>query len=370
MLSPCRIVPEIRRRPDESAARRPTRENDPDLLSGTGGTGAIAQGNAGPGTAVFPIAAFAALGHTGLRVRTWAAREAQISMRHGKLFPILLAFWMASSCSRSPEKKNPEPPAPVPKSPVNVEQTLASSRAGQRLLPKIKLKRAENALMNGKYEEALQLYEEMGRETQLTAEARSQLFAGQAEALFHLKRFDESVSAWEKVIALRPDDPFSHQNLALVLTEAGRYREAAARLQEVFRIDPDNLPARLDMVNLLKKMGEPEARLAEAARAFDEARRSVDRRLAEALKGEDAETLVRLLGYLVEVPTETVDDASMEALLTHASSGVREKAGLLAARSEKWKKRLQELLGKETDPLVRDVWTRALSPDAGGGETP
>jgi tetratricopeptide (TPR) repeat protein len=123
---------------------------------------------------------------------------------------------------------------------INVEKNLSSSRAGQRLLPKIKLKRAENALADGKYEEALQLYEEMGRETQLTAEARSQLFAGQAEALFHLKRFDESISAWEKVIALRPDDPFAHQNLALVLSESGKLREAAERLQELFKIDPDN----------------------------------------------------------------------------------------------------------------------------------
>lgn len=280
------------------------------------------------------------------------------------IVPVVCCIAFFAACSKTSEK-NPAPPETSEHIRVNVEKTLSSSRAGQRLLPKIKLKRAENALMDGKYEEALQLYEEMGQETQLTAEARSQLFAGQAEALFHLKRFDESVSMWEKVIALRPDDPFAHQNLALVLAEAGKLREAAARLEELFRIDPDILPARLDMVNLMKKMREPQEKLMEAARAFDVSRKNVDRRLAEAAQRQDSDEIVRLLGYLVEVPTETLDDASMESFLTNASSGVREKAGILAARSEKWRKRMQELLVRESDPIVRDVWNRALSPDAG-----
>lgn len=276
----------------------------------------------------------------------------------------LLGLMVVCGCSKSSSSEKPEHPEVAPKTvSINVEQTLSSSRAGQRLLPKIKLKRAENALAEGKYEEALHLYEEMGKETQLTAEARSQLFAGQAEAFFHLKRFDESISMWEKVIALRPDDPFAHQNLALVLAESGKLREAVDRLQELLKIDSDILPARLDMVNLLKKMGEPQEKLMQAAQAFDEARKNVDRRLSEAMARQDADEIARLLGYLVEVPTETLDDTTLEMFLTHSVSNVREKAGILAARNKKFEKRLRELLSKEADPIVRDVWTRALSGD-------
>lgn len=275
-----------------------------------------------------------------------------------------ICLFCLSGCSRRGDQAQPEPQASAAgKTPIDVEKTLASSRAGQKLLPKIKLKRAENALMDGKYEEALQLYEEMGKETQLTAEARSQLFAGQAEALFHLKRYDESVSMWERVLALRPDDPFAYQNLALALSESGRYKEAAARLQELLKIDPDILAARLDMVNLLKKMGASQEALVQAAQAFDTARQNVDRRLKEAAARQDSEEMVRLLGYLAEVPTETLEESMLEPLLAHAVPAVREKAGVLAARTEKGKKRVFELLSRETDPLVRDAWNRALAPE-------
>ncbi len=283
---------------------------------------------------------------------------------------VIFTILVAVACGKDEPAKAPPAPAPV-RQPVNVEQTLAGSRAGQRLLPKIKLKRAENALLDGKFEEALKLYEEMGQETSLTAEARSQLFSGQAEALFHLRRFDESISLWERVVALRPDDPFAHQNLALVLAESGKLREAVAQLEKLLKLDPDVLAARVDLVNLLKKLDEPQEKLVAAAAAFDASRASVDRRLGAALEQQQGDEIVRLLGYLVEVPSETLAPEQEEKCLTHATATVREKAGLLAVRTEKGRARMKELLAKEADPTVRALWQKALAGDAGGiPETP
>jgi tetratricopeptide (TPR) repeat protein len=269
------------------------------------------------------------------------------------------------ACGRDEPKQPPVKVRPE-RQPVNVEQALSGSKAGQRLLPKIKLKKAETALIDGKFEEALKLYEEMGQETQLTAEARSQLFAGQAEALYHLRRFDESVSMWERVLALRPDDPFAHQNLALVLAESGQLREAVTRLERLFQIDPDVLAARVDLVNLLKKLDAPQEKLIEAAAAFDASRKNVDRRLEAALAQQQGEEIVRLLGYLVEVPSEVLAPAQEEQCLTHATATVREKAGLLAVRTEKGRARMKELVAKEADPAVRVLWQKALAAEAGG----
>lgn len=277
---------------------------------------------------------------------------------------VISTFLLLIACGKDEPSKPPVAPTPQ-RRPVNVEQALAGSKAGQRLLPKIKLKQAETALIDGKFEEALKLYEDMGQETQLTAEARSQLFAGQAEALYHLRRFDESISMWERVVALRPDDPFAHQNLALVLAESGKVREAVTRLEKLLKLDPDVLAARVDLVNLLKKLDAPQEKLIEAAAAFDAARANVDRRLDAALGQQQGEELVRLLGYLIEVPSETLAPAQEEQTLTHATATVREKAGLLAVRTEKGRARMKELVAKEADPAVRVLWQRALAADAG-----
>jgi len=281
-----------------------------------------------------------------------------------------LHFWMISAlmalgaCSKGEPSKEPVPVNPD-RQPVNVEKSLAGSRAGQRLLPKIKLKRAETALLDGKHEEALKLYDEMSQETSLTAEARSQLFSGQAEALYHLKRFDESISMWERVIALRPDDPFAHQNLALVLSESGKLREAVTVLEKLLKLDPDVLAARVDMVNMLKKLDAPQEKLVEAALAFDTARTNVEKRLDAALEQQQSDEIVRLLGYLIEVPSEVLTPGQEEKCLTHATATVREKAGLLAVRAEKGKARMKELLAKEDDPTVRALWQKALAGDTG-----
>ncbi len=286
--------------------------------------------------------------------------DPEVPMRN--CLTLVTCLLLLAACKKD-KKTPPAPTAPPARQPVNVEQSLQGSRAGQRLLPKIKLKRAENALFDGKYEEALRLYEEMGQETSLTAEARSQLFSGQAEALFHLKRHDESISMWERVIALRADDPFAHQNLALVLAESGKLQEAVAQLEKLLALDPDVLAARVDMVNLLKKLELPQERLVAAAAAFDTSRQNVDRRLAAALEQNNSDDLVRLIGYLVEVPTESLPPEMEEKLLAHPTATVREKAGLLGVRKPSGIQFMKERLAKEQDPTVREVWQRALSGD-------
>jgi len=279
-------------------------------------------------------------------------------------------FWVISTllaltaCGKGEPSQEPAPVNPG-RQPINVDKTLAGSRAGQRLLPKIKLKRAETALLDGKFEEALKLYDEMSQETSLTAEARSQLFAGQAEALFHLKRFDESISMWERVIALRSDDPFAHQNLAMALAEGGKLREAVAQLEKLLKLDPDVLAARMDIVIWMQKLAEPQEKLIAAAKAFDLARENVAKRLDAALAQQQSDEIVRLLGYLIEVPGETLTPDQEEGCLTHATATVREKAGLLAVRTEKGKARMKERLAKEEDPTVRQLWQKALAGDPG-----
>jgi tetratricopeptide (TPR) repeat protein len=277
---------------------------------------------------------------------------------------VISSLLLLAGCGKGEPSKEPVT-VKQGRQPVNVEKSLAGSRAGQRLLPKIKLKRAETALLDGKFEEALKLYEEMSQETSLTAEARSQLFSGQAEALFHLKRFDESVSMWERVIALRPDDPFAHQNLALVLAESGKLSEAVAQLEKLLKLDPDVLAARVDLVNWLKKLDAPQEKLIAAAQAFDTARANIEKRLDAALSQQQSDEIVRLLGYLIEVPSETLTPDQEEKCLTHATATVREKAGLLGVRGDKGKARMKELLAREDDPTVRQLWQRALAGDPG-----
>jgi len=66
----------------------------------------------------------------------------------------------------------------------------------------------------------------------------SDAWAGLGEALFESSELLSSIAAFERAVALRPDDPWILNNLGVALREAGRASEALAPLLRAARLDP------------------------------------------------------------------------------------------------------------------------------------
>src|SRR5712691_2312244 len=65
----------------------------------------------------------------------------------------------------------------------------------------------------------------------------------QAKSLLAQGRFAEAIPLYEKLVRALPGNPGLRLNLGIAEHMAGRDREAAATLQEVLRVDPNNGPA-------------------------------------------------------------------------------------------------------------------------------
>jgi tetratricopeptide (TPR) repeat protein len=58
-------------------------------------------------------------------------------------------------------------------------------------------------------------------------------------ALLALKRYDDAIPTWQRLVALGPDLPFNHVNLAEALSSAGRVEEAVEAMGRALELAPD-----------------------------------------------------------------------------------------------------------------------------------
>src|SRR5262249_27899951 len=65
--------------------------------------------------------------------------------------------------------------------------------------------------------------------------------------LSEMGRLDEAITAYRAALRINPDFAKAHHGLGLVLQQKGRLNEAIAAFREVLRIDKDNAPARADL---------------------------------------------------------------------------------------------------------------------------
>ncbi len=279
------------------------------------------------------------------------------------LIPLFSSLSTGCGKTKKPAKEVQIPQRP--QSSVPKLENLKKSKAGQRLVPKIKLKKAEVLLTSKKYEEALRLYEEISSLSSLTAEARTRLFAGMGEAYLGLKRYEEAVVSWEKVVALRKSDPAPYQNIGMIYREAKKYHKALESFRRCLKIEPHKLDVRLEIVDLLKLMGAPQSEQIAAAKELVERRNEMVTYLKTQSEGANPITISNYLDYLMEMPQGTeVGGVSLKYLaktLAHKSSIIRGKAGVLAVRTPEGAKKVSRLLLTEKNPQVKKEWRAALA---------
>ncbi|MBN2723594.1 MAG: tetratricopeptide repeat protein [Deltaproteobacteria bacterium] len=244
---------------------------------------------------------------------------------------------------------------------------LKSSKAGQRLLPRLKLKKAELALSKGQYSEALGLYDELLKLSSLGAESRSQLFAGRAEALFYLKKYEDSIAAWEKVLAIRKDDPFPLHNIALVYREAGKLKKAVRFLEDCLKKDPMMIIARIDLIDILKSTGADQKELINQVQLLDKARENINSLLK---KSKDSAEIVKYLNILQEIPGERVELSILKRLMDSKSSFVREKTAYHIMNHQDGKNLLSGYIEKEKDEKLKKKFEKILKETASDKKNP
>lgn len=66
--------------------------------------------------------------------------------------------------------------------------------------------------------------------------------------------YQSETALWADTVAHRPENPRAHANLGIALAEAGRLPEAAARLEEAWRLQPDNAATRLNLCEVLTRL--------------------------------------------------------------------------------------------------------------------
>jgi tetratricopeptide (TPR) repeat protein len=277
------------------------------------------------------------------------------------LSPVFLCFIIIiSACSK---QKTEAKKTKLIQTNVDINENIKTSKAGQRLVPKLKLNKAETLLSQGSYKKALKIYEELSKLTSLTTEARAQLFAGSAECFFFLEKYDEAITTWEKVIAIRKNEPFAYHSIAIVLNKSGRNKEALKRLSQSIKIDNDFLPGRFDEIGIMRDLHYPEEKLKEKGIEILKSIESLKKRIDYALKKNNNVEIIKILTYFLEIPTSDslIPKEKIKPLLKHKSRFVREKAGFLYIRYPKGKEEIKVLLKSEKNPQVISGWKKALT---------
>jgi predicted Zn-dependent protease len=103
---------------------------------------------------------------------------------------------------------------------------------------------------------------------------------------------DERLSAFQKFVAAKPDDPFTRYSLAMQLRSMGREADAVKEFQELGRRAPDYVPTWLMLGQALEGLG----RDAEAAQAYQDGIAAATRLANHHARGELEEALARLRG--------------------------------------------------------------------------
>lgn len=84
-------------------------------------------------------------------------------------------------------------------------------------------------------------FEEAVKQLQLAAEkdpGQPAIFGNMGMALAALKKYDEAVDAYHKSLAIKPDDATTQALLSLALANAGKIDEATQAVQDVAKLDP------------------------------------------------------------------------------------------------------------------------------------
>lgn len=93
---------------------------------------------------------------------------------------------------------------------------------------------AHHAMLAGRFDEARQTLEGV-----LAGDPRNSVFIGQlGEVCRRSGDLPRAIELYQTSVALGPDDPDAHYNLAVTLQEAGRYDEAFEALSTAIRLDP------------------------------------------------------------------------------------------------------------------------------------
>ena len=85
--------------------------------------------------------------------------------------------------------------------------------------------------------------------------ADAEIWSGQVEALSHLKRYGEAITACEKALALVPDDGNVWSQYAGVLRANQRFDDALAALERALALAPENLQSLDTQAGLLCERG-------------------------------------------------------------------------------------------------------------------
>lgn len=119
----------------------------------------------------------------------------------------------------------------------------------------------------------------------------------------------EAELAFERAIELAPDDPLPRQELAILLMDEGRIRQAVPHLREVTKLDPENFDAFLDLGICYTQLGfydEAEKAFARCTElAADDPSLAYHHAALHALRGKEADAL-RLLREAVEKEPDRV----------------------------------------------------------------
>src|ERR1700676_5265087 len=84
----------------------------------------------------------------------------------------------------------------------------------------------------------------------------------------HAKQFDAAIGLISRAIEFSPVNAAYHYNLGIVLRDAGRLAESAARYHEAIRLDPRHIDANVNLSVVLTELQRPEEAVAACDRAL------------------------------------------------------------------------------------------------------
>ncbi|MDH3316009.1 MAG: tetratricopeptide repeat protein [Gammaproteobacteria bacterium] len=96
-------------------------------------------------------------------------------------------------------------------------------------------KRAEQFFADDEYQRALKEYEDALDENPQHIYA----MRGKARALLQMRRFDEAMAQYDKVISAQPDLGVNYANRGILFDRLGRYEQAIADYEKALALDPE-----------------------------------------------------------------------------------------------------------------------------------
>ena len=171
------------------------------------------------------------------RLRAVDPSERRQPQTHGK--PRTAPTIAASDCSNSSPTTGPSP----------------RSRRRSRSIPAVRLARINLAIA--------QFYAGRTQEAAASAREAQQDYPDAPEPSYLLgliaradNQPDEAVRQFERVLRVDPDDPGARINLAMVLLDQRRYKEAATLAESALAIEPYNATAAYTAAMALTRMGD------------------------------------------------------------------------------------------------------------------